>query len=48
MELRDLIPKNKFDDGNIVELDGLTDEELKPIVYDLLMWLQDYNWPISR
>lgn len=47
MELRDLIPKNKFDDSNIAELNGLTDEEMRPIVYDLLMWLQDYNWPIA-
>ena len=47
MDVKKLLPKNKFDDSNIDKLYELTDEEIKPIIYDLLEWLQDYNWPIA-
>lgn len=43
MNVKDLIPKNKFDDSNIEKLYLLTDEEIIPIIYDLLEWLMDYN-----
>lgn len=46
--LRDLIPKEKFDNSTINQLCKLTDNEMKPIIFDLLEWLQDYNWPIAR
>ena len=46
--LRDLIPKDKFDNSTINQLCKLTDNEMQPIILDLLEWLQDYNWPISR
>lgn len=46
--LRDLIPKDKFDNSTINQLCKLTDNEMKPIIFDLLEWLQDYNWPIAR
>lgn len=46
--LRDLIPKDKFDNSTINQLCKLTDNEMQPIIFDLLEWLQDYNWPIAR
>ena len=48
MEIRELLPKNKFDNSNINRLFLLTDEEIKPIIYELLEWTQDYNWPIAK
>ena len=47
MNVKDLIPKNKLDDSNIEKLYLLTDEEIIPIIYDLLEWLMDYNWPVA-
>lgn len=47
MNVKELVPKHKFDDSNIEKLYMLTDEEIKPIIYDLLVWLQDYNWPVA-
>lgn len=41
--LRDLIPKDKFDNSTINQLCRLTDDEMQPIIFDLLEWLQDYN-----
>ena len=46
--LRDLIPKDKFDNSTINQLCRLTDDEMQPIIFDLLEWLQDYNWPIAK
>ena len=48
MNVKDLVPKNKHDVSNIDKLYSLTDEEMKPIVYDLLEWIQDYNWPVAQ
>ena len=47
MDVKKLLPKNKHDDSNIDKLYNLTDDEIKPIIYELLEWLQDYNWPVS-
>ncbi|WP_346848643.1 DUF5071 domain-containing protein [uncultured Clostridium sp.] len=46
--LRDLIPKDKFDYSTINQLCKLTDNEIQPIILDLLELLQDYNWPIAK
>lgn len=46
--LRDLIPKDKFDNSTINQLCKLTDNEMQSIIFDLLGWLQDYNWPIAK
>ncbi len=46
--LRDLIPKDKFDNSTINQLCMLTDNEMQPIIFNLLEWLRDYNWPIAR
>ncbi len=48
MNVKDLVPKNKYDVSNINKLFSLSDEEMKPIVYDLLEWIQDYNWPVAQ
>ncbi len=48
MEIKDLIPKDKSDFSNIDKLYKLTDDEIKPIVYELLEWIQDYNWPVAQ
>lgn len=48
MDIKDLIPKDKFDNSTIKQLNKLTDKEIKPIIYKLLEWLQDLNWPIAQ
>lgn len=47
MNLQDLVPKEKGDDQNIRKLKKLSFEEIQPIIPNLLMWLQDINWPIA-
>ena len=42
-----LIPKHKDDQEVIENLRKLSFEEIKPIIPDLLEWLQDINWPIA-
>lgn len=46
--INSLIPQNKFDNMNIHKLEQLSDIEIKPIIRELLEWLQDYNWPIAK
>ncbi len=46
MNAKELIPKNKFDHETVERLKNLSYEELKPIMPDLLEWLQDFNWPL--
>ena len=48
MDVRSLIPKDKFGDSTMDRLLALTDAEIAPIMYDLLEWLQDYNWPVAQ
>ncbi|MBU5445553.1 DUF5071 domain-containing protein [Paenibacillus sp. MSJ-34] len=47
MNLRDIIPKHKLDFDSINKLKAHDKDALRPIVPDLLMWLQDINWPIA-
>lgn len=47
MNIKDLVPKEKGDHENIQKLKNLSFEEIQPIIPDLLIWLQDINWPIS-
>lgn len=47
MNVKELVPKNKYDDSNIDKLYSLSDEEIQTIIYDLLEWLEDGNWPIA-
>lgn len=48
MDIKDLIPKPKHDHEVISELKELSFEQIKPILPQLLEWLQDMNWPIGR
>ena len=41
-----LLPKDKFDDGNLEEIKLLDDSDLSQITSELLTWTQDANWPI--
>lgn len=41
-------PKDKFDIASIRELEQLSDDDLKPLIPELLEWLQDINWPIAN
>lgn len=43
----DLIPKDKFDQSTIAELMKLKEEEIRPIVPELIEWLADFNWPVA-
>ena len=44
---KDYLPKNKFDRQSLCGIDELSNEEIQPIIYELLTWLQDYNWPVA-
>ncbi|TPG41554.1 DUF5071 domain-containing protein [Flavobacterium pectinovorum] len=48
MNIKTLIPKDKFDFETVEKLKNYSFEEIEPIIPDLLKWLQDINWPISR
>lgn len=47
MNLQELVPKHKSDFIAIENLKLLSFEEIKPIVTELLEWLQDFNWPVA-
>lgn len=47
MNIKELIPKNKFDESGIEELKKLSFEQIAPIIPELLEWLQDMNWPVA-
>ncbi|MCM1182825.1 MAG: DUF5071 domain-containing protein [Roseburia sp.] len=44
----DLVPKNKFDLSGREALKLLSDEEIAPILPELLAWMKDMNWPVAR
>ncbi|QOG02050.1 DUF5071 domain-containing protein [Flavobacterium sp. MDT1-60] len=48
MSIKTLIPKDKFDFETVEKLKNCSFEEIESIIPDLLEWLQDMNWPISR
>lgn len=48
MNIRKLIPKHKSDFDTVEALKKLESEKIKPIIPDLLEWLQDMNWPIAN
>lgn len=48
MNLQDLVPKHKHDIETAEKLKQYNYYEIKSIVPDLLKWLQDFNWPVSR
>lgn len=48
MNIKRLIPKDKFDFETVEKLKNYSFDEIKPIIPNLLEWLQDGNWPISK
>ena len=48
MNLQQLIPKHKADVETAEKLRSYSYAEVKPIIRQLLCWLQDMNWPVSR
>lgn len=47
MKSRDLLPKDKGDIETAHKLRDYTFEDVKSIVPELLIWLQDLHWPIA-
>ncbi len=47
-QLRELIPKDKFDLERVSTLASLGYPEIAPILPELLEWMQDGNWPVSQ
>ncbi len=45
--IKELIPKNKFDIEAVNKLSDREPEEIIEIISDLMMWLQDINWPVA-
>lgn len=45
--LEELIPKDKFDIATADKLKGYRFAEIKPIIPQLLEWIQDMNWPVA-
>lgn len=48
MYLKKYIPSDKFDIDKVDLLYQFTFDEIESIIRDLLKWLQDGNWPVSR
>lgn len=42
-----MIPRDKFDELAMLRLQMSTREEIIPILPELLVWIQDMNWPIA-
>jgi hypothetical protein len=47
-KIQDLIPKDKHDIQRAENLKNYSYSELKPIIPELLEWLQDLNWPVAK
>lgn len=47
MNAKDLIPKDKLDIETAEKLKQYSYEEIKPIIPNLLEWIQDMNWPVA-
>ncbi|MEK5236062.1 DUF5071 domain-containing protein [Paenibacillus sp. FSL L8-0470] len=48
MDIKRLIPKDKFDFNSVNTLKILDINIIKPIISDLLEWTKDSNWPITQ
>ena len=44
----ELIPKDKFDQKPFHKLMEISEEEIQPILPELLSWMADVNWPIAK
>lgn len=43
----DLVPKHKSDKSHLKEIQELSDDEIRPILFLLLEWIRDINWPVA-
>ena len=41
------LPADKFDVEAVERLSELSDDELRPLIPELLTWIQDMNWPVA-
>tara|TARA_R110002050_G_scaffold2016_11_gene12424 strand:+ start:11250 stop:11621 length:372 start_codon:yes stop_codon:yes gene_type:complete len=41
------IPSDKFDIQACKQLEVTPQDEVRPFIPDLLVWLQDFNWPVA-
>ncbi|MGG4399674.1 DUF5071 domain-containing protein [Paenibacillus amylolyticus] len=48
MDIRECLPSDKHDFEAVRKLNQFSNEELKVIIPELMEWLQDGNWPISK
>lgn len=48
MNIKKLMPKDKFDIETAEKLKQYSFEEITPAIPELLEWLQDLNWPVSK
>ena len=47
MDIKELLPRGKHDFERVDLLKKVERDALRPIIPELLKWLQDTNWPIS-
>lgn len=47
MDIRQLLPKDKHDFDSVNKLKEYDKDALSEVIPELLIWLQDTNWPIS-
>jgi hypothetical protein len=47
VKLKELIPKDKGDIKTAQSLKNYSYDQIKTIVPELLMWIQDMNWPVA-
>ena len=47
MSVRDLLPRDKFDDRHLDDIRALRDEEFSLLAGELLEWIADINWPVA-
>lgn len=48
MDLSQYIPTDKFDEDAVRRAEAVGFPALDPVLPDLLMWIQDLNWPVAR
>ncbi len=44
----ELVPKDKHDISSIEKLSSIDIKEVEPILEDLMIWIQDINWPVAK
>ena len=48
MKINEVLPKDKFDLDSVQKLYKYSDTEILSIGKELLLWLQDMNWPVAQ